>query len=177
MLRYFLFCLVIQIKEIRYSLLSAIELTSTRGNPTNVRRPQRPVFSSPALPLQTHAYGFFHGVDPSHVWSSYFPTPFQFSQHYWLLQRTLPFHDSRRQNGAFLSLPFYVPQLCSPLTSKEGQNKTCSILHRGVYLQSSTWSQTNLTVARQLTGSRKDTTLNWHNRNQAKQGEISCLFN
>lgn len=44
-------------------------------------------FNSPAQPLQR---GFFHGVSPSHIWTSSSLAAFGVSQHYCLFQRTCP---------------------------------------------------------------------------------------
>ena len=50
--------------------------------------PQQPC-SAPA----NSVYGFFYGVNPSHIWSSSAPAAFYFSQHYCLFQTTVSSHD------------------------------------------------------------------------------------
>lgn len=54
---------------------------------------QRSVLNSPAQLMKPHAYGFLHGVRPSHIWSSFFPAAFYFPQSYCLSQRILCPHD------------------------------------------------------------------------------------
>lgn len=61
------------------SLLRVIELALPPGDLMNECCPQCSVPSSPAQLLQTHAYGFLQGVNPSPIWSSSCPSAFYFA--------------------------------------------------------------------------------------------------
>ena len=65
-------------------MFHALESAPPPDSPVSECCPQCPVLSSPAQLLQTHAYGFFYGVNPSQAWFSSFPEAFYFPQHYCL---------------------------------------------------------------------------------------------
>lgn len=73
-----------------HHVLHVVKLSPTPGDSMNEWCPQCSVLNSLVQCLQTHAHGFFYGVNPSRISPTSFPAAFQFSSCYCVFQRTLP---------------------------------------------------------------------------------------